>query len=380
MWDAGLPGFGVRVQPSGRRTFVLQTRIDGKERKATLGRFPAMKVKEARAAVSDRFETTEEEDAHGDAPDKSGSGAPRFDAFVKGVWWEQKFTRYKPSGQRGTGSYVKSRLLPVFGKLYLDEIERAFIVRWFETYSKTYPGGANRALEVLMSILEFAVLCGHIDVNPAKGIKKNPKKTLNRFLSVEEIRRLSRVLAQAEKEGPFQKQSADIVRLLLLTGCRHREITHLRWDMIQGDTIKFPDTKTGPREVHLTSKARNLIKAQPRTGSPWVFPSKRNPNRPRNTVHEFWVDIRKRADIEDVRVHDLRHTFASHAVIKGVSVPMVSKLLGHRKTAMTLRYTHVADKDAEAAAERIGATLNALLKGKAPGKVEGCKMISDRLH
>lgn len=358
-WDAGASGLGVRVKPSGHKVFILQTRIGGKVRKATLGRFPDMGVKTARAAVPEQLAGF----CKDDTPIKPLFTAPRFDAFVAGPWNDQKFVRLKPSGQRSTASYIKSRLLPAFGKMHLDEIDRATIVGWFEGYSKTYPGGANRSLEILMTVLEFAVVCGYIDVNPAKGIKKNPKKTLNRFLSAEEIRRVSEVLAEAEQESPFHKQGADIVRLLLLTGCRHREITHLRWDMVRGDVIKFPDTKTGPRDVFLSAEAKAIIKAQPRTKHPWVFPSKTAPARPRDSVHDFWAAVRKRAGIEDVRVHDLRHTFASHAVMKGVGVPMVSKLLGHRKTAMTLRYTHVADKDAEAAAERVGVVLDGLLKG-----------------
>jgi len=354
--DTRLPGLGVRVKPSGYKTFIWRHDANGHSRRVTLGRFPHMTTAQARQAWHD---------LQGQAgKEKKKRAAPRFDAFVAGPWRDQKFARLKPSGQRSTASYVKSRLLPAFGKMHLDEIDRAKIVRWFEGYSKTYPGGANRSLEILMTVLEFALVCGHIDANPAKGIKKNPKKTLNRFLSTQEIRRLSEVLSEAEQDSPTHKQGADIVRLLLLTGCRHREITYLRWDMVRGDTIKFPDTKTGPRDVHLSTEVKTIIKAQPRTKHPWVFPSKTDPARPRDSVQDFWAVVRKRAGIEDVRVHDLRHTFASHAVMKGVGVPMVSKLLGHRKTAMTLRYTHVADKDAEEAAERIGVVLWEVLQGR----------------
>ena len=134
--------------------------------------------------------------------------------------------------------------------------------------------------------------------------------------------------------------------------------------MIKDSIIKLPDTKTGPREVYLGKKATRILDMQPRTNTQWVFPWIKDPTQPRDNIDQFWRDIRKMVDIEDVRVHDLRHTFASHAVIKGVTIPMVSKLRGHRKTSMTLRYTHVSEKDTEAAAERIGSILLGLLYSK----------------
>jgi len=149
--------------------------------------------------------------------------------------------------------------------------------------------------------------------------------------------------------------------MLLLTGCRHREVCSLKWSMVTGDFIKLPDTKTGPRDVYLTKEAVKIMDRQPRGKSPFVFPMLSDPARPRNDVTMFWAFVRQRAGIPDVRVHDLRHTFASHAVLQGVPLPLVSKLLGHKKTAMTLRYTHVTDQQTEAAAERVGGVLQGLL-------------------
>jgi len=140
---------------------------------------------------------------------------------------EQKLNQLKPSGQRSTLSYIHSRLIPGFGAKYLDEIDKPVVARWFDDYSKTYPCGANRSLEILFSILEFAIVCGHIEDNSAKRIRKNPKKVLNRFLSAEKITRLSKLLNEAEKESRDYKQVADITRLLLLTGCRHRKLSCL---------------------------------------------------------------------------------------------------------------------------------------------------------
>ena len=174
----------------------------------------------------------------------------------------------------------------------------------------------------------------------------------SRFLSREEIARLHDILdAQTRKES---RQQADIVRLLLLTGCRKGEITGLRWSEVHDDMLALADSKTGPRTVPLGSRARAILDRQPRTGSPWVFPSPRDPARPRGPDLPFWYRIRREAGIEDCRLHDLRHTMASHAVMNGVPVPVVARLLGHANVKMTMRYAHLADRDIEVAAERTG--------------------------
>ncbi len=362
VWDSQLSGFGLRVKPSGYKSFVLHKQVEKQSRRITLGKFPVIDEVQARKLCLEKI-------AQGDTPEGSGvsnSATPLFADFINGIWWEQKFSQFKPSGQRSTRCYINARLMPNFGKLYLDEIDRALVARWFEEYSNEFPGGANRVLEMLYSMMEFAIVCGHLIENPVQGIKKNPKKTLNRFLSSEEINTVSRILGQIELERPEDKQGADIIRMLLLTGCRHQEICSLKWSTVKGDVIKLADTKTGPRDVYLCKEAVKLLSKQPRGKSPFVFPFYRDTKRARPEVGLFWVLVRQRAGVPDVRVHDLRHTFASHAVLRGVPLPMVSKLLGHKKTSMTLRYTHVTDKQTEEAAERIGQTLQGLLGGLSP--------------
>ena len=165
-WDNQLFGFGVRVKPTGYKAFILHGLVRGKIHKVTLERFPEMSQEEARQACVDTLTRLQMgEQARGGRK----SNAPRLDGFVFGAWHEQKFTRLKPTGQRSTLSYINSRLLPEFGQMYLDEIDKPGVAEWFDAYSQTYPGGANRSLEVLLSILEFAVVCDHIKENPARG-------------------------------------------------------------------------------------------------------------------------------------------------------------------------------------------------------------------
>ena len=147
---------------------------------------------------------------------------------------------------------------------------------------------------------------------------------------------------------------AEVIRLLLLTGCRCSEIQKLQWSEVGSDSLELGDSKTGPRRVFLNGTAQRIIEGQPRTGSPYVFPSPSDPSRPVAGWIRLWGTVRKRCEFEDVRCHGLRHTFASQAVLNGIFVPVVAKLLGHSTVSMTLRYAHVADHEVAAAADRIG--------------------------
>ena len=163
-----------------------------------------------------------------------------------------------------------------------------------------------------------------------------------------------------EPRRPSCKAQADIIRLLLLTGCRSGEMLKLRWREVEDDTLELEDSKTGSRQVLLSPEARAIIEQQPRSGSPWVFPSPVNPARARVDL-SLWKRVRKLAGIEDVRLHDLRHTFASQAAMQGIPLPVVARLLGHAQVQMTLRYAHVSDRDVEAAADRIGGAMAGIM-------------------
>ena len=197
----------------------------------------------------------------------------------------------------------------------------------------------------------------------------NRRPALTRFLSRDEVARLHGVLdSEAGRSG--SRRQADIIRLLLLTGCRRGEIVNLRWSEVREDLLDLADSKTGPRRVPLNAAARCILERQPREGAPFVFPSPVDPDRPRSPELPLWYRVRKEADIEDVRLHDLRHTVASHAVMNGVPVPVVSRLLGHSNTRMTLRYAHLGDRDIEAAAERVGEAMARLMAGDASAGVQ----------
>ena len=354
VWDTRVPGLGVRIRPTGGMTWVMLEDVAGRSKRVSLGPVSTRTVDEARRKCHECRASPETE-----TPALQAPTAPLFREFVEGAWKDACFDRFKPSTKKGTRTMLASQLLPTFGPKPLDRIAPAQVRRWFDAYSRTAPGGANRAFDVLRQIMNFAIACGHIDKNPTRGVKKNRRQALTRFLSTEEIGRLHEALDRYAEEG--HAQQADIIRLLLLTGCRKSEIVRLGWSEVDDDTLTLADSKTGPRRVPLSTQARCILARQPRCGSAFVFPSPCDSSRPRGVELSLWNRIRKEADMEDVRLHDLRHTHASHAVMNGVPLPVVSRLLGHSSTRMTLRYAHLGDRDIEAAAERVGETIGTLL-------------------
>ena len=347
VWDSRAPGLGVRVRPTGGCSWVLLLDAGGRTKRVSLGPVSTKTVADARREAFRRQADPQPEMTAG-----SANPVPLFRDFVAGPWKEAYFDRYKPSGRETGSRYLGRQLLPAFGSKPLDRIAPAHVRKWFDRYSRTAPGGANRALDILQQIMNFAIACGHIETDPARGVRRNRRPALTRFLSREEVACLHSVLDAQTRPG--SREQADIVRLLLLTGCRRGEITGLRWSEVHDDMLALADSKTGPRTVPLGSGARAILDRQPRNGSPFVFPSPRDSARPRGPHLPFWYRVRREAGIEDVRLHDLRHTMASHAVMNGVPVPVVSRLLGHSDVRMTLRYAHLADRDIEAAAERVG--------------------------
>ena len=328
-------------------------------RRITLGSAVLMSVEEARSRclAIDTGERPVRDD---------GVTVPTFGEFVAGPG-RVCLDRCKPSTQKSERWALKARLLPAFGSLPLNRITLAGVTRWFDEYSLTAPGGANHVLGLLRRILNHAIACGHIQTNPARGVKPNPRPKLTRFLSHDEVRRLHRALDHFAATQPSRAQQVDIIRLLLMTGCRKSEIVTLRWQDVDGDTLDLADAKSGPRRVFLNAPARAILERQPRSGNTYVFSSPSKPGRPFSPDLKLWRAVRRQAGIEDVRLHDLRHTVASHAVLQGVPLPVVSRLLGHKRPSMTMRYAHVGDRETEAAAERIGTAIARALNVGATG-------------
>ena len=215
---------------------------------------------------------------------------------------------------------------------------------------------ADRSAPVLSVIMRQAEVYGYRTegTNPCAGIKRYRRQGRERFLSAAEMRRLGEVLTRHEADWP---QAVAIIRLLLLTGCRKSEIATLKWSFYREGKLFLPDSKTGPRTVWLSSAARAILDGLPRT-SGWVFPSPRIAGFQHTVgVDKCWHRVRTEADLCDVRLHDLRHSYASTALAQGETVLTIGRLLGHRDPATTLKYLHLSDATVREAADAVGAVL-----------------------
>ena len=210
IWDSRITGLGVRIRPSGYRTFVFLDSRGGSSKRYTLGPVTLMGVEEARVRSLD-MQSGEE-----NAPQqvRSAVTAPLLRDFVTGAWRADCYERLKPSTRRITDIALANQLLLAFGDMPLDRIERKDVNHWFDRYSATAPGGANRVLAVMRQILNHAMVHGHLETNPARGIRLNPGRKFNRFLSREEILRLHEELDRCVAERPSRTAQADIIRLL----------------------------------------------------------------------------------------------------------------------------------------------------------------------
>ena len=226
------------------------------------------------------------------------------------------------------------------------------------------PGLANRAMPVLSMMMRMAELWGYRshNSNPCRNTRRYRMNPKERFLTAEEMARLNAVLTRDEFWCPH---IVAIVRLLMLTGCRFREIASLEWDWIKDKRIHLPDSKSGPRTVWLSSAARAVIDAIPRYGPdcPYLFPA-RPPARPIDNIAFQWDRIRTEAGLSGLRIHDLRHTWASTAAMNGVDMVTIAKLLGHALVETTERYVDLSDQSVADAADRVSNRIHAALAGR----------------
>ena len=348
--DTVAPSLGVRVHSSGGRAYVHVAA----GRRVSLGPAALKTVDAARA----------ESRAHLSDGVRERKNIPLFRDFAAGPWRDSWIHRCKPTTIRWRNGHLKNHLLPEFGDLRLDRITPMTVHRWFDDCSRSAPGNANHCLKTLRQIFNHAIACGHVASNPARSVRPNPRKKITRFLSRAELDRLHEVLDHRERSATTQesqRQQVDIVRLLILTGCRKNEIVRLRRDEVTETCLRLRDSKTGPRTVFLNAEARVIVERRMTAGTEFLFPSPKDAGRPLSSNLPLWYAIRKEAGLDDVRLHDLRHTYASHAVMQGTPLPVVAKLLGHSQTTMTLRYAHTGDAETAVAAERIGRVISEFL-------------------
>ena len=347
--DSNLKGFGVRVMPSGGKRFFVHCQHRGERIWKIVGDAGTLNLGEARSRAAEMLAAMRRGQ---DAPCEPGETL--FEAVAEAVF--QRYERvWKPSTLYVNRSYLRKQILPHFAGRRIDDIDRRDVRNWFASLRAT-PVAADRSMPVLSVIMREAEAMGHRpeDSNPCQGIKRYRRKGRERFLSDDEIRRLSAILSAHAEDQPLR---VAVIRLLLLTGCRKGEILTLRWSDYREGHLFLRDSKSGPRTVWLSQPVRRILDTLERT-SRWIFPaSDRDGPRDKGWLDPFWFRVRAEDGLDDVRLHDLRHTYASFALRQGETVLAIGRLLGHGNPETTLKYTHHADAMVREAAEMVGAIL-----------------------
>ena len=375
--DAEIPGYSIRVYSGGRKAFFYRYRVGGGRgaqiREPRIGDYGELTPDQARdiaknwaASVRQGGDPIAERQTQRDAPVMS----ELFDQYLS----EHAKRHKKPSSVRNDVRMIENRLRPAFGRKRVHTVTRQQI-RAFHSSLEDTPYEANRVLALLSKIFSFAAddleWISRGD-HPVKGVRRFEEKKRKRYLSQAELTRLGEALAKAEGgelERSVSKYAVALIRLLVMTGARHGEILKLRWDELNFERgcIELSESKTGAKEIYLPPAALQVLSDLPRQDrNPFVIVGRRRGTHLVN-VKDAWGAIRRDAGLDDVRLHDLRHSFASVGARAGMSLPVIGALLGHRETATTARYAHLSDDPLRAAADSIGQEIFEAMRTKEDG-------------
>ena len=359
VWDDAIKGFGVRVHPTGRKVYIVKYRHEGRSVKVTIGPHGPVTPAAARAKAAEIVTLAKTgRDVAGKTPRARGRAtvADLAQRFLE----EYAPAHLKPGTARLYRKILDNRILPRFGKRRISDIGKSDVLALHHDM-RDVPDHANRTLSVLSRMLTLAEVweIRPEGANPCRYVKTYPEHRRERFLSDDEYRRLGTALHDAEREGSVSSAAIAAIRLLMLTGCRSGEIMSLRWEYVdlEAGEFRLPDSKTGSKVVHLGDPAIAMLRGIPREeDNPWVLPGVK-PGKHIADLHGPWRRILDRAGIENLRIHDLRHSFASGGLLVGEGLPMIGKLLGHSKVQTTARYAHLANDPVKAAANRIASRI-----------------------
>jgi integrase len=367
LWDQEVRGFGIRCRPSGAKHYVLKMRLGGRQRWLTIGRHgspwtpdnarrEALRLLGLKAAGHDPASERDRQ-----------KGAITIAELGRRFLQEYIPQHCKPRTAEEYERAVEKYINPIIGRHRIADLTRSDVAQLHHRF-RDRPYQANRSLAVLSKMMNLAEAWGlrRDGSNPVRHVKKYREDKRERYLTKAELQRLGAVLADAQTKATESPFAVAAIGLLVLTGARLIEILTLRWEYVdlENEVLRLPDSKTGAKLIYLNAAAINLLRTMPRmAGNPYVIAGKNSGARLIN-LQKPWRRIRGKANLADVRMHDLRHSFASVAAGTGMSLPMIGKLLGHGQPATTARYAHLAVDPIRAASNLIGAELTAAMNGK----------------
>lgn len=400
--DSEVPGLKLRVYPDGTMVFFLYYRTrDSTQRWYRLGKYGEITVVQAKEMGRQLLARVRQ----GEDPSQEQQEARRALTVAdlgKRYLQEHAFPHKKESSARMDELNLRLHILPHLGKRKVANVTHQDVAQLhlaIGTGDNPRPGAANRVLALLSKMFNLSEKWGlrPLNSNPCRHITKYREQRLHRDLSELELARLAKALREwpatprkptldatgkrkkhsrtdealplTPEEVAVREQACDVLRLLLFTGLRRGEALNLKWsevDMERG-LLRLADSKTGAKVVALNSAAREVIGRQERQLlNPYVFPSKRQGRghgKPITDLKNAWTEVRALAGLQDVRIHDLRHNFASFGAAGGVGLPVIGRLLGHKSAQTTARYAAVADDPARQATEAIGQRLTRAMVG-----------------
>lgn len=357
-YDVQIKGFGVRVTAGGAKAFIVNYRVSGRERRITIGSYPDWSVVAARSEAA----TIKRAIDRGEDPMEvrhEDRAAPTVDDLAARYLTEYAVKKVARA-QADDRSMIVKLVLPKIGRMKVHDISHDDIDTLHREISQSKPIRANRVVQMLSKMFNLAVRWNYRADNPVRGILKNPEEKRSRYLSRQEIDRLSAVLANHPNQ-----QSATIIRLLLLTGARRGEVMNAMWaefDLENGTWVK-PSAHTKQKKEHrvpLSMAAVDLLRSmRAQAGnSRFLFPGK-SADVPQVDIKRFWTSVCDTAQLKDCRIHDLRHTYASILASAGLSLPVIGALLGHTQPNTTARYSHLFDDPLREATEQVSAVITA---------------------
>jgi integrase len=368
LWDRELSGFGLKVTPAGRKTYLVQYRLGGRKgrtRRVTIGKHGELTPTAARVEAKRLLGEIAAGRDPADERDKTKAGKSLA------VVLEQFMVQHvRPKLKARTASEYERiaslHVLPRLGRRAISDLKRQDIAKLHYELAST-PYQANRALALLSKFFGWAEKHGlrPDGSNPCRHIDKYRESRRERFLSQVEFGRLGDALREAEQDNSCSPWVIAAIRLLILTGARLSEILTLRWDYVSEEhgCLFLPDSKTGRKAIWLNAPALKALQAIPRLeGNPYVICGEK-PGRHLVNLEKPWRRIRKAAGLDDVRLHDLRHSFASVAASGGQSLIVIGKMLGHSQPQTTARYAHLADDPVKAASDAVGRHIAAAMEG-----------------
>jgi integrase len=395
LWDDALAGFGVVAFPSGKKSYVAQFRHAGRSRRNVIGDHGRLAPDEARSAAK-RLLGAVEQGVDPIAAKRAARSVPTFSEIASSFLESHVRAKRKPRTGEGYEILLRLHILPVIGSMRVSDVRRVHVSRLHASISLAAPGAANRAVSLVSAIWNWAARRDEVsfEKNPARGVDRNREQGKERYLTAAELGKLGDALRLAETSGlpwepvgtkPTAKHAPKpenrrtvvdpfavaAIRLLILTGARLREILHARWHELDFDRsmIHLPDSKTGRKPIYLSAAALAVLEDLPRVAdNPFIIAGARKGS-PRADLKNPWATVCAHAGLEGVRIHDLRHSFASIGAGSGMGLPLLGRLLGHKQPATTQKYAHLDADPLRRAVNSIGATIEAAMDGKSGSNI-----------